>query len=166
MSANLCYWSSLFSSGSGSRTQYLRAYEARMVNPFHSPASSIKFSTFYPASWYRLKLFNSLETPCFYLAVGILNFICKAIPTAGIWTQFYDNNELLALEERFELPTGALQVHCSTNWATPANYIGAAGFEPAISCSQNRRGRPDSSMHRKFFRWFLHHWTTSIVSAF
>ena len=24
-----------------------------MVNPFHSPASSIKFSTFYPASWYR-----------------------------------------------------------------------------------------------------------------
>lgn len=28
------------------------------------------------------------------------------------------------------------------------NFVGVAGFEPAISGSQNRRGRPGSSIHR------------------
>ena len=84
-----------------------------MVNPFHSPV---------------IKAFNSLETPCFYLAVGILNFktnICKAIPTAGIWTQFYDNNELLALAERIELPTYWLQINCTAWLCYASNIISA-----------------------------------------
>ena len=37
-----------------------------------------------------IQFYNSLETPRFYLAAGMLNFIAKAIPAAGIRTQFYD----------------------------------------------------------------------------
>lgn len=44
-----------FRSGSGSRTQYLRGYEPRMVYPFHSPASNSLYSlTSYQLLYYAI----------------------------------------------------------------------------------------------------------------
>ena len=50
-----------FSSGSGSRTQYLRGYEPRMVYPFHSPAISFSSAGMTRTSigFYSIHLINS-----------------------------------------------------------------------------------------------------------
>lgn len=46
-------------------------------------------------------------------------------PGGRIWTQFYDNNELLALAERIELPTYWLQINCTTWLCYASNIISA-----------------------------------------